>query len=83
MNLSNIPPLKMPSKALLKKIETVEAKHKGKVVAIDPESGDYFLGTKILTAVEKGRKKHPNAIFYCIRIGYPGVYQHRGGFREL
>lgn len=36
MNLSDIPPLKMPSKALLKKIETVEAKHKGMIAAMPP-----------------------------------------------
>jgi hypothetical protein len=30
----------------------LEAKHKGMVAAIDPDSGDYFLGTKVLTAVE-------------------------------
>jgi hypothetical protein len=83
MKLSDIPPIKRPSKALIKKIETLEATHKGMIAAIEPDSGDYFLGRKMLTAVEKGRKKYPNGVFYCIRIGYPGVYQHRGGFREL
>jgi hypothetical protein len=79
----SIPPLKRPSKAIIKKIEKLEAKRKGMVAAIEPDSGDYFLGKRVLTAVEKGKKKYPNAVFYCIRIGYPGVYQHRGGFKEL
>jgi len=83
MELSKIPPLKKPSKTLIKKIEATEAKHKGMVVAIDPDSGKYFLGKGTIAAVEKGRKKLPKAVFYCIRIGYPGVDQHRGGFKKL
>jgi hypothetical protein len=80
MELSEIPKIKRPPKALIKKIETLEAKRKGMIAAIEPDSGDYFLGTKIFTAVEKAREKYPEGVFYCIRIGYPGVYQHRGGF---
>jgi hypothetical protein len=83
MELSEIPPLKKPPQALIKKIETLEAKHKGMIAAIDPDSGAYFLGKDTIDAVEKGRKKAPNAVFYCIRIGYPGVYKLRGGFHKL
>ena len=83
MELKDIPAIKRPGKALLQKIEKLEAKNKGMVAAIEPESGEYFLGTKTLHAVEKGRKKYPNAVFYCIRIGYPGVYQHRGGLVRI
>jgi len=83
MKLSEIPPLKMPSKALIKKIETMEAKRKGRIAAIDPDSGEYFIGKDTIAAVERGRKKLPKAVFYCIRIGYPGVYRLRGGFQEL
>ena len=83
MELSEIPPLKMPPKALISKIETLEAKHKGMIAAIDPESGNYFLGRDTIAAVNKGRRKLPEAVFYCIRIGYPGVYKLRGGFRAL
>jgi len=83
MQLSEISPLKKPPKSLIKKIETAEAKHKGMVVAIDPDSGNYFLGKDTITAVGKGRKTLPHAVFYCIRIGYLGVEQIRGGFRRL
>ncbi|MDZ7360843.1 MAG: hypothetical protein ONB46_08970 [candidate division KSB1 bacterium] len=83
MELSEIPKLKMPSKSLIKKIEALEAKHKGMIAAIDPDSGNYFLGKDMINAVEKGRKKYPNAVFYCIRIGYPAVYEHKGGFHKL
>lgn len=83
MKLSEIPPLKKPSKALIKQIEAQEAKHKGMVAAIDPDTGNYFLGKDTIDAVEKGRKKLPNAVFYCIRVGYPGVYRLGGRFQKV
>lgn len=83
MNLYNIPPLKKPKQIVIDKIQQQEAKHRGLVAAIDPESGEYFLGKRTITAVEKGRRKYPEAVFYCIRIGYDAVDQHRGGFQKL
>jgi len=55
----------------------LERKHKGRIVAIDVESGDYFLGKTVLESIEKGRKKHPGKIFYAVRIGYPAVHSLR------
>lgn len=78
-----IPPLKKPPKTLIKKIEAAEVKNKGMVVAIDPDSENYFLGKDTIDAVAKGKKKLPKAIFYCIRIGYPGVYRLHGRFQAL
>ncbi len=83
MRLKEIPPVKKPSRILINKIQQLEAEHKGMVAAIEPDSGEYFLGKKTITAVGKGRRKYPEAVFYCIRIGYDAVYQHRGGFRKL
>jgi len=83
MKFNEIPPLKLPSRTLIKKIETMEAKRKGMIVAIDPDSENYFLGKDTIAAVERGRKKLPEAVFYCIRIGYPGVDEHKGGFHKL
>ena len=83
MQLSEIPPLKKPPKSLIRKIEALETENKGMIAAIDPDSGNYFLGTDTIAAVKKGRKRLPDAVFYCIRIGYPGVYKLRGGFRPL
>lgn len=55
----------------------LERRYKGRIVAIDADSGDYFLGKTVLEAMEKGRKKHPNKIFYAIRIGYRAVHSLR------
>jgi hypothetical protein len=52
----------------------LERKHKGRIVAIDIDSGDYFLGRTVLEATEKGRKKHPGRLFYAIRIGHRAVH---------
>ena len=52
----------------------LESTHKGKIVVIDAESGDYFLGENLHEANEKARKKYPNKVFYAIKVGYPAVY---------
>ena len=48
---------------------------KGKIVAIEVESGDYFIGDTPLRAGICGQKKHPNKQFYFKRIGYDTVYR--------
>lgn len=53
----------------------LEKTHKGKYVAIDVETEEYFLGKSPEEALEKATKKFPNKIFHLIRIGYQGVYQ--------
>lgn len=49
--------------------DELEAKYMGKVVAIEVDSGDYFIGETGLEACNKGKEKHPDKIFYGIRIG--------------
>jgi hypothetical protein len=48
--------------------------HNGKIVVIDAESGDYFLGKNLHEANEEARKKYANKVFYAIKVGYPAVY---------
>jgi hypothetical protein len=55
----------------------IESNHKGEIIAIDPESGDYFLGKTVIDAVMKGREKYPDRVFHSIRIGYSAVYVRR------
>jgi hypothetical protein len=52
----------------------LERRYKGKIVAIEVESGDYFVGDTIHEATEKGRQKYPDSVFYSVRVGYPAVY---------
>lgn len=60
----------------------LEGKYKGRIVAIDVESGDYFVGRTVLEAIEKGREKHPGKIFYAVRIGYPAVHSLRSTWQS-
>ena len=52
----------------------LEPRYTGKIVVIDAESGDYFLGENLHEANEKARKKYPNNVFYAVKVGYPAVY---------
>jgi hypothetical protein len=52
----------------------LESRYNGKIVVIDAESGDYFLGEDLHEANEKARKKYPNNVFYAVKVGYPAVY---------
>ena len=51
---------------------------KGKIVAIEVESGDYFIEDTPLKAGIQGQKKHPNKQFYFKRIGYDTVWKSVG-----
>ncbi len=53
--------------------QELEAHHRGEIVAIDPESGEYFLGKTVVEAVIKCQEKYPGTVFHSIRIGYPAV----------
>jgi hypothetical protein len=66
---------KLPERLYEKNLRSkLEPTHKGKIVVIDAESGDYFLGTTLHEANEQARKKYPNKVFYAIKVGYPAVY---------
>ncbi len=49
----------------------LEPVQKGKYVAIDVPSGEYFVGEEILDAYHKASQKYPNRTFVFKRIGYP------------
>jgi hypothetical protein len=55
----------------------LEKTHLGRIVAIDIESGDYFLGQTVVEAVQKAREKYPDRVFHTIRIGAKAVHSRR------
>jgi len=55
----------------------LEKKFKGKVIAIEVDSGDYVIGSDELDAALKAQKKFPHKIFTFIRVGYPAVNKFR------
>jgi hypothetical protein len=57
--------------------DQLEANYLGKIVAIEVESGDYFVGDSVVEAARKARAKHPNKLFYFAKVGAPAVHIHR------
>ncbi len=48
----------------------LERTHPNAFVAIEPESGDYFLGKTLTDAMTAARKAHPNHKAFAIRVGH-------------
>ncbi len=42
-------------------------------MAVEPESGDYFLAQQEMTAINMSRHKHQNAPVFIFRINQTGV----------
>ncbi len=49
---------------------TLEATEPDKFVAIEPESGDYFVGVTLSEAIGKSRKTYPDRLAHAIRVGH-------------
>ena len=47
---------------------------KGKIVAVDTDSGDYFVGDSELDAYKNAIKKHPNKKFIFKRVGFDSTH---------
>src|ERR1700739_2142681 len=54
--------------------------HLNRFVAIEPESGEYFLGDTFDEAVKSARAKHPSRLSHTIRIGHRAAF-HLGSMR--
>ena len=49
---------------------TLERSHPDEFVAIEPISGDYFLGHRLSEAVGAARKTHPEHLSHVMRVGH-------------
>ena len=54
--------------------DKVDPKHKGKFLVLDVETGDYEIDAEDLVATDRLLAKHPNAIIYGVRVGFPAAY---------
>ncbi len=52
----------------------LSSKYKGKIMAIDSDSGSYFIGDSELDAYKKAAQKFPNRKFVFKRIGANSTY---------
>jgi hypothetical protein len=48
----------------------LEPSHLHKFVAIEPESGDYFLGGTMSEAIGAARRAHPDRLTHTMRVGH-------------
>ena len=63
-------------------LQTVlEPQHRNRFVAIEPESGEYFLGDTFDEAVKSARAKHASRLSHTIRIGHRAAF-HMGGMQR-
>ena len=61
----------------------IEKDHVGNFVAIEVESGKYFLGQTQMEAIERARKSFPTKIFYLMKVGFPAAVTFSGYQRPL
>ena len=57
----------------------LEAKHRDQFVAIEPESGSYFLADEFIDAAMEAKNACPDRKSFVIRIGHEAAF-HIGGF---
>ena len=57
--------------------DKLEPVHRGEFVAIEVDTGDYFMGKDLIEADRKARVKYPDAVFFLARIGYRAVWHFR------
>ena len=51
----------------------LEPTHTDEFVAIEPASGDHFLGATVSEAIGAARRAHPDRLVHCIRVGHPAA----------
>jgi len=61
----------------------VEDGNIGRIIVIDVESGDYEIADDHLTASHSAHAKHPQGVFFVMRIGYPALGKVGGGWGDL
>jgi len=76
-NLPDIKEFTEKGRSIYKKLQNKIKENKGKIVAIEIDSGDHFIGEDELEAVQKARGKFPDKIFVFFRIGHPTVHKIR------
>ena len=51
----------------------LEAEHLNRFLAIEPSSGEHFIGDTISEAICEARRKYPNRLVHTFRIGHAAV----------
>ena len=52
----------------------LEANHRDQYVAIEPDSGDFFIAETFDEAVKLARSKYPSKLSHTIRVGHAAAF---------
>jgi hypothetical protein len=55
----------------------LEPEHVNDFVAIEPESGDYFLGKTLSEATRAAHQTHPDRLTHAMRVGHRAALHFR------
>lgn len=72
--LGKIEPL---SKRVLRKIHGRSRQDRGKIAAVEPRSGRYFLGKTLFQAAREVRKSFLGTTFHFVRVGSRAIHGRR------
>jgi hypothetical protein len=50
--------------------DELEQSHRDEFVAIEPQSGDFFLGKTLSEAMGRARNAHPERLAHVLRVGH-------------
>lgn len=60
----------------------LEPEHAGRYVAVDPDTGRYFIGDASAEAVGAAHDAMPESRFYLKRVGYSAAHSIGGSLRR-
>lgn len=58
--------------------QELEKQHFGQFIAIEVDSGEYFIGDTGIKATRKAQTRFPGKIFFLGKIGYRTAYSFKG-----
>lgn len=61
----------------------LEPRENGKFIAIEPDTGKFFLAKTAVEAIEEGRSALPGKMFFIARVGYPAAYRMGGRVKRI
>ena len=60
----------------------VDARDRGKFLVLDIETGEYEIDVDELAALQRAKRKKPDAALYILRIGSPAAYRIGRAFAQ-
>jgi hypothetical protein len=63
--------------------DELERSHGDAFVAIEPDSGEYFLGRTLSEAIGSARRAHPDRLAHALRVGHKAGVQLFLGLAQL